>query len=575
MCSNLPTERGRLMPLPDAAGNYWLGQQKITFATLAVAKRLWLKLDEKNFDESWDRMSPTLIQTVEHAQAAAITRATAYVPNVLEEMNIDVDPVAELEPAALVGVTGAGIPIEEAAYSSVIKAKSAVMQGVPAEAALAIGGEYLQMLVQTALADTARAAESIQTVSRPGLGYVRMLNPPSCSRCVILAGRFYRWNAGFKRHPRCDCKSIPAQESIADDLTVNPQRYFERLTRDEQDRTFGVANSQAIRDGADINQVVNAGRGLQQAQVYGRQLEYTTEGTTRRGVAGRIIRARGRTPNTTPRLMPSAIYDIAEDRADALRLLRLNGYLLDRGGVPLSGRGSRTGITAAPDAVVSNFDTREPLPLPAPVETQLYNADMDAATYWAVKDNVERYPEHLRERLGEAGVTVQLSPKLTETAGGAKWAGVQYADGRTFDDINAVYDETAKAVLLNGNLASGSTNTVFHEMSHAVDDTALSARPLDVDWQEPGQPVVTKTVTTVSDDPYLVWAHDRVHDAGMADAYYRVGSMNNKASGRSEWFAESVAAIINNDPVQLLKVSAFDSQAIDVLRWSLTRILDL
>ncbi|NIL74409.1 hypothetical protein [Rhodococcus sp. B10] len=563
------------MPLPDAAGDYWLGQQRITAATLAMAKRLWRKIDETSFDESWDRMSPTLIVTVEQAQAAAIREATAYVPTVLDELNIAVDPVAALAPDALVGVTGAGIAIEEAAYNSIIKAKSAVAEGVPAQTALSLGGQYLQMLVQTALADTARAAESIQTVTRPSLGYVRMLNPPSCSRCVILAGRFYRWNAGFKRHPRCDCKSIPAPESIADDLTVDPKRYFDSLSPEEQDRTFGVSSAQAIRDGADMGQVVNAARGLQQAQVYGRQLEYTTEGTTKRGVAGRIIRARGRSPRTTPRLMPSAIYDIAEDRADALRLLHINGYLLDRDGVPLSGRGSRSGITAAAAPDFSVPPPKSAVPLPAPVETQLYNADMDAATYWQVRDNVERYPEHLRERLGEAGVTVQLAPKLTETAGGSKWAGVQYADGRTFDDMNAVYDESEKAVLLNGNLVSGSTNTVFHEMSHAVDNTALQAKPLDVDWQEPGQDRIVKTISTVSDDPYLIWAHNRVYDAGLADPYYRVGSMNNKASGRSEWFAESVAAIINNDPVQLLKVSAFDSQAIDVLRWSLTRILDL
>src|SRR5690606_23965723 len=33
--------------------------------------------------------------------------------------------------------------------------------------------------------------------------YVRMLTPPSCSRCTVLAGRWYRKNAGFARHPGC------------------------------------------------------------------------------------------------------------------------------------------------------------------------------------------------------------------------------------------------------------------------------------------------------------------------------------------------------------------------------------
>ena len=179
------------------------------------------------------------------------------------------------------------------------------------------------MAVQTILADARRAATSVAITARPSVsGYVRMLNPPSCSRCAVLAGRWYRWNEGFERHPRCDCLHIPAEEADATDLRVNPALYFESLDERDQERIFTVAGARAVRDGADIGQVVNARRGMRTAQLFGQDLLVTTEGTTRRGGA-----SRARTGRKGPRLMPESIYSVATDRADAIRLLRVNGYL--------------------------------------------------------------------------------------------------------------------------------------------------------------------------------------------------------------------------------------------------------
>jgi hypothetical protein len=134
-----------------------------------------------------------------------------------------------------------------------------------------------------------------------------MLSPPSCSRCVILAGRFYAVNAGFARHPRCDCVHIPVAESLHSEVT-SPRAYFDNLDPAEQDKTFTRAGAQAIRDGADPAQVVNARRGMQTA-ADGRL--YTTEAAGRR-----------------PRLMPEQIYADAANREDAIRLLKRFGYLL-------------------------------------------------------------------------------------------------------------------------------------------------------------------------------------------------------------------------------------------------------
>ena len=140
-----------------------------------------------------------------------------------------------------------------------------------------------------------------------------------------MAGRWYKWNAGFQRHPQCDCVHVPAAEDAAGDLTTNPSDYFDSLTPAQQDSIFTKSGAQAIRDGADINQVVNARRGMYRAQSLG-GARLTREGITRYGYAtnapGSSVAAR-----RGARLMPETIYEVAADRADAVRLLRTNGYL--------------------------------------------------------------------------------------------------------------------------------------------------------------------------------------------------------------------------------------------------------
>jgi hypothetical protein len=91
---------------------------------------------------------------------------------------------------------------------------------------------------------------------------------------------------------------------------------FRSMTPAQQTRIFTAAGAQAIRDGADINQVVNARRGV---SVAGRT---TREGTTSRGLAGMRLQGRAR-------LMPEQIYAQAHGNRDlALQMLRQHGYLI-------------------------------------------------------------------------------------------------------------------------------------------------------------------------------------------------------------------------------------------------------
>lgn len=147
---------------------------------------------------------------------------------------------------------------------------------------------------------------------------------------------------------------------MAHSLTTDPTAYFRSLSESDQNRIFTNSGAEAIRLGADPGQVVNARAGMSTAQVqsrgpgdrwtakgrleartvYGQQVFTTTEGATRRGLAYRSMRDNRRNVSPdiriagdryarsrAPRLMPESILAIADDRADAIRLLKLNGYL--------------------------------------------------------------------------------------------------------------------------------------------------------------------------------------------------------------------------------------------------------
>lgn len=315
-----------MQSLPRSAESYSRTQRREIAAAVVAVRRQWRRVTT-DFDASYAVVEPTLLAIVSTAQERVAAGALAYVPAVLEETGQVVDAVAQPTISRLVGVAGDGRPVDSLLYGAVTHAKTLVGSGTPPTQALRRSGRWLTMATSTVLSDTSRQAESLGMGVQPVTGYVRMLVPPSCSRCAILAGRWYRKSDGFQRHPGCDCRHIPSTEAMAGDITVNPRDYFDSLDPAEQDRIFTKAGAEAIREGADIGQVVNASRGMSRSQsgrmatrdVYGQQLYTTVEGTTRRGRAYR--------PGAQ-RLMPESIQAIATDREDYLRLLRLNGYIL-------------------------------------------------------------------------------------------------------------------------------------------------------------------------------------------------------------------------------------------------------
>jgi hypothetical protein len=330
--------------LPRAAAEYEAEQAHILTVALRGVRRAWRRMAGRNWESAWRTdVGPNARAVILTAQEAASASADAYVAAVLAELDIPSDVPTSLNIDALVGVAGDGRPVDSLSYGGVIAtAKAQYAPDVEslsatqaAQRALASGQDWMDQMVATLLADTARSAEVASTAQRTWVhGYVRMVEPGACARCVILAGKFYRYNDGFLRHPRCRCTHIPSTEDAAGDLRTNPNAYFDGLPRAQQDETFTPAGAEAIRMGADVNQVVNSRRGMQVAQVYGRRTLITTEATTARGLAGKSLGDLAKTAgqryrvSQTPRLMPETILAHASSPQDALRLLKRFGYVL-------------------------------------------------------------------------------------------------------------------------------------------------------------------------------------------------------------------------------------------------------
>jgi hypothetical protein len=297
----------------EVAHGQYVAQQQLAAATAQAGADLWAQVDFANLSVSWGRFIGRLSVILQGAQRAAAQTADSYVDRVLEAQGVHTNPAGRVSSAAFSGVASDGRSLDGLLINPVISAKYAVAQGADRPRALASGAATLDMTLRTQVADAGRVATGVAVAARPRTGYTRMVVGDSCPRCVILAGRFYRYSAGFLRHPRCDCIHIPTVEDVADDVTTNPRAAF------EAGRVKGLskADEQAIRDGADMAQVVNARSGMYVAG--GRKL--TRAGTTRRGTAGRRL-------NGAARLMPEEIYREAKSRDEALNMLRVNGYLI-------------------------------------------------------------------------------------------------------------------------------------------------------------------------------------------------------------------------------------------------------
>lgn len=309
------------------------------FGSVAVARALllWRRMRAGSLAElisSWLSIEALLVRQVSAVQVAAAATADQYMDALEGQYGISEPGVLTVAPQSFGGLTGGGWPLRDSLVNGVAQTAWMLHRNVPAPLALVSGGANLSMHVATEVADAGRGAEQAAMSAREWpTGYVRMVEPGACSRCIILAGKHYKWNQGFRRHPKCACHHVPAPEDAPGDLRTDPKQYFDSLSTAEQDRIFTKAGAEAIRQGADMNQIVNARLGITTATIGGREVKVTTQGTGRRAYFTTVRKAidaeRGVRSVKRPRLLPEEINRLANgDKAASRKLLISNGYIV-------------------------------------------------------------------------------------------------------------------------------------------------------------------------------------------------------------------------------------------------------
>lgn len=291
--------------MPTAAEEYRVRRRRIAELVDARTGRLWRRMTAGDLDGAWAAQQRAQLAAVTAGQILAAEAAARYVPRALEEL--DLDPAGPApRPVGFAGVASDGRPLQGLLRSPLTEVKTRIGEGYDPGAALAAGRATLKLITATQVADAGRAAAGVGITAHPQVtGWARALNPPSCARCTVLAGRVYRWNDGFLRHPGCDCAHIPVGVNTGDGPRTDPAA----AVRAGQVTGLPKASRQAILDGADPARVINA--------------------TTRRGglytAGGKQYTREGR---RRLRPTPDTIYrHAADDRAEAVRLLRRHGYL--------------------------------------------------------------------------------------------------------------------------------------------------------------------------------------------------------------------------------------------------------
>ncbi len=287
---------------------------RLNAAAIRAALAAWAALDRNDISGSYAQVvAPAALRALLPLQMLSAVSAPAFIGDALTEQNLEAPASAMLAPRSLVGTASDGRSLVTLLQAPLLHTLGQIGAGRSVDQASASGAASLSRIMVTQVADAGRDAESISMAARPAVkGYVRMLNLPSCSRCAVLAGRFYGWSAGFQRHEQCDCYHLPTTRENAHGmggLAVDTKRAI------LSGRVTGLSGADLraiVFDGADPARVINATRGLSTADAYGQRLKVTTE-AARPG---------------QQRLRPESIYQHATDREDAIRLLKHYGYLL-------------------------------------------------------------------------------------------------------------------------------------------------------------------------------------------------------------------------------------------------------
>ena len=271
---------------------------------LAVGS-LWGRVEPLgDWQASWRRQLPTALALVSAAQLGAAKDGAATVSRELEASGFPERRLATVDPRAFVGWPqhAPGSTLAEVLHDAPLIAARAV----PGDdvARLAVGAKSLEAVTQMMVSDAGRAAAQAQGVATERTVATWFDPPPYCPRCAVMIGKRVKLGTQFQRHPRCDGSVQHMSERDPRTMSAADLDDIKGLTKAER---------QALEDGADLGQVVNAKRGRARGGSKLRNCGTQTLAGARRGQV---------------RLTPKGIYQLADgDRDQALTLLRKHGYV--------------------------------------------------------------------------------------------------------------------------------------------------------------------------------------------------------------------------------------------------------
>ena len=305
----------------EAAKRHYRDLAREEARLILAGRKAWRNVDRNHPVESWRRVvDQQFMPVLAASQSKAALLGSSYSAEVLADQGFWVAPQGFVDPEGFAGVAANGGNLRGQLLEPAYRVERSVSAGMSPTKALSAAENTLFYQLVSTLADTSRAAAGADIALRNEVGYVRVVHGSACSRCIVLAGKFYRWNEGFKRHPNCRCEHEATSKARSEGMFDDPYKAFENMSEAEQNAAWGEASAKAIREGADIYQVTNARRGMTKTRMF------TTEGTTRRGNAYRGLKSGQR------RLTPEAIYKQAgNSRVKARELLSEHGYLLPGG----------------------------------------------------------------------------------------------------------------------------------------------------------------------------------------------------------------------------------------------------
>lgn len=303
---------------------------RLCLLAVRAADKTWKGVDPRRVRDSWRGSNTDFIALFAALQVRAASDAMDASTLMLAEQGDYITPDGIADPLAYgTGYAPSGIDLDSYFDIPVTHTLTAIKSGMDTADALQAGRRTLRQMAMQAIEDTSVSAMGVSITQRAGVGYVRVESPDCCPRCAILAGKYYRHNQGFLRHPKCHGRNIPCKgrdKAAKQGWITNPMDRFDAMGEDEQDHLFGHADAQAIRDGADIYQVVNAHRGMRPVG-RGRVNMTTSEGTSRYGWS-RMIRQYQYGQQQHRRLTPEGIYSFNLPREQTIELLKREGYIL-------------------------------------------------------------------------------------------------------------------------------------------------------------------------------------------------------------------------------------------------------